>query len=305
MRPRTVAACRFAVALAVLAPCAACAQAPLAAPAAKSATTRSRATTRTLAATVLTVDPAAGTVHLALTDGSAAAARISDRSRFVKKSKEVRPQDFKPNEKVMARLSFRAGGEVWLQDLRDAESHEAYTRDRRETCTGMVAANTGNRLDVRRADGSVLVFRVTDKTLVRKGGALSALSAYPAGAAVAVKPRSLPSGDVMASIVAETGAEVAAAHLDGLVNWEGVVESVDAEKGHLALRRDDGVRRAFVVAPTARLRRGRSTVALKDLTPGAAVKVHLLRGADANGLRTADALSVVVPKEPKKKEAEK
>ncbi len=300
MRLRSLAAaCSPIVTLALAGPCAVRAQAPPASPAAKSATTRSRASTRTLAATVITVDPAAGTVQLALADGSAVSARLSGKSRCVKQGKEVRPQDFKPNEKAMARLSFRAGGEVWLQDLRDAESHDAYTRDRRETCAGVVAANTGSRLDVRRADGSVLVFRVTDKTLVRKGGALSALTAYPVGASVAVKPRGLPSGDVMASIVAETAAEVAAAHLDGLVNWEGAVESVNVEKGHLALRRDDGVRRAFVVAPTARLRRAGATIALGDLTPGTAVAVHLLRGADANGLRTADAVSVIAPKEPK------
>lgn len=257
---------------------------------------RSRASTRTLAATVLVIDPPTESVRLALADGTTVAALLKDTSRFYKRSKIARIIDFVPNEKVTARLSFRPGGEVWVSQLFDAPSYAAYTRDRREVCVGIVAANTGNRLDVKRADGTILAFRVTDKSQVRKAGALSQIKAYPVGAAVAVQPRGLPSGEVMAAIVADTAVDVAAARLDGLVNWEGTLETVDPARSYLVLRRSDGVSRPIAVAPSARIRRGKATLTLAQLTPGTAVTIHLLRGADANGLRTSDSIRVVVPK---------
>ena len=131
--------------------------------------------------------------------------------------------------------------------------------------------------------------------MVRKSGALASIEVFAVGAPVAVKPRGLPSGDLMAAIVADTPADIATAGLDGQVNWEGTLAEVNAERGALVLRRGDGASRPIAVAPTARLRRGRATLTLRDLLPGTRVKVHLLRGADANGLRTADAVSVVVP----------
>ena len=140
-----------------------------------------------------------------------------------------------------------------------------------------------------------IFIKVVDKTMVRKGGALASIEAFSVGAPVAVKPRGLPSGDLMAAIVADTPAEIATAVLDGQVNWEGTLAEVNAERGAFVLRRVDGATRPIAVAPTARLRRGRATLTLRDLAPGTAVKVHLLRGADANGLRTADAVSVIQP----------
>lgn len=303
MRSLSSAAVRW-FAFVLIARCACAQEAPAPAPAdikPPHTATRARSSTRTLPATVLSVDVATGVFQLAL-DGKTTTARVLDTSHFTKNNKPARVQDFAPNEKVVARLSFRVGGDVWLRDLWDSASHSAYTRDRRAICVGVVAANKPNRLDVRRADGSRIAFRVTDKTQVRRGGALGQISTYTVGAAVAVQPRALPAGEVMASIVAETKADIAAAHLDGLVNWKGTVDSVDTESGRLVLRRQDGVRRSIIVAPTARLRRGRATVTLKDLAPDTQIEIHLLRGADVGGQRTADAVTVLVPKERKQHE---
>src|SRR5689334_7896229 len=76
--------------------------APAASPG-KSATTRARASTRTLPATILAVDTAAGTMRL-IFDGGTVTARIMDDSQFFKKGKAARVQDFAANEKVIARL---------------------------------------------------------------------------------------------------------------------------------------------------------------------------------------------------------
>lgn len=264
-------------------------------PATKEDAPRRRASTRTLPATVFGVEPAA--VRLTLEGRSApVSALLAADTRCFRNNRPARPAEFAANEKVTARLQFRSDDSVVLKELWDAPSYAAHTRDRREVCVGTVGTNVAGHLQVRRAGGEPLTFRVTDKTQVRRAGALAKISDYPVGASVAVKPRGLPSGDLMASIIAESAAEVAIAHLDGLVNWEGKVEAVDLTRGHLTLRRSDGAARPLVVAPTARLRQGRAAVQMKDITPGAAVKVHLLRGSDASGLRTADSITLDSPK---------
>ena len=254
-----------------------------------------RATTKTLPATLLAIDPAAGTLRLTPKEGGEPlTVRIQGDSKFTRRTGAAKAADFKPNDPVVARLTFRpAGGEIWLRELWDETAHESYTRARRGIQSGVVAANSGARLDLKRADGSVTSYRITEKTEVLKAGASADLKAFPIGAPAALHPRGLPNGDVMATIVAATPAEVATAHLDGLTNWKGVVASVDMTKGLLVLDREDGARRTIALAPTISVKRGRAILAQKDLMPAMNVTVHLLKGGDAlTGGRTADRVTI-------------
>ncbi len=253
-----------------------------------------RSSTKTINGTITAIDPAAKTLRLTPQEGGdPVVVLLREDSKFTKKSKAAQASDFAVNDKVVARLSFRAtGGEVWLRNLWDEGSHQTYTREGREISVGTVAANTGDKLDIKRADGSVISFRVTDKTRVRKNGAAAEIKAFASGAAVAVQPRRLPAGALMASLVADTAAEVTAARLDALANWGGVVESVDADKNTLTLKRSDGAIRTVTVASTARVARGNTSMPLKDLTPGTSVRVHLVKATATSGPRTTDRITI-------------
>jgi hypothetical protein len=269
------------------------------APGAKSAAARSK--TRTLRGTVVAVDAATGTVRLAPEKGGeAVAVLVKKTSRFGRMGKETAGlQDFTAGDPIVARLSFRAeGGEVWLRELRDRASHEAYTRDRREICVGTVTQNGGDRLEVRRADGGLLAFRVTGKSVSRKNGAAVPASAFAVGAPVAVQPRSLPSGDLMARVISDSAADIATVGMESRASWKGKIESVDAARNALVLRRDDGQAREVAVAADAKIARGKAPLAMKDLAPGLNVRIHLRSvpapaAAAGGSARTADKIAVL------------
>ena len=241
----------------------------------------------------LRLQPAAG--------GDAITILMRDDSVFTKKGKTTAgASDFAPGDKVVARVSERPDGETWLRELRDAGSQADYERDRQGITVGAVAANTKEKIEVRRADGSVAVFGITRGTVVRKNNAAARLDEFPAGSPVAVKPRAA-FGKMNAAIIADTLNEVNATHADTLSRWRGVVQSVDADKNLLTLKRegDDAVR-VVALSPTVSIKKARAQAALtlKDVAPGAFVDLRLAKGTNDAGQRTAQEIRITTPRKP-------
>jgi hypothetical protein len=217
--------------------------------------------------------------------------------------------DFAVGDKVVARVSQRGAepaGEVWLRELRDQASQADYERDRRGTTVGVVAAASANdRIAVRRPDNSVASFGVTKGTVFRKNGAPVRLDAFPVGSSVAVKPRAA-FGKLNAAIVAGTLEEINSAHADTLSRWRGTVQSVDAEKKLLVLKRaDDDAIRTVMLAPNVTVTKARGASApltLADVAPGAFVDLRLVKSGAAGNAdvqRTAAEIRLTTPRKPR------
>jgi hypothetical protein len=213
--------------------------------------------------------------------------------------------DFKPGERVVARLSRRSypEGVTFLRTLWDTESYAEDKERRSGTCVGTVAALAPGSIDVKRAaDGEVLSFRVSEKTVVVQNDGPAALGAYPVGAPVAVKPRALPSGGLMASVVGGSEAEVAAAHLDTLSQWRGEVVGSEhsnrpGESCILVIKRDDGFRRRVRILGNPPVKGQRGRLLYPSQVPvGSPVRLHLTKDDWKEGLRAADEVSVPAPK---------
>jgi len=266
----------------------------------------SRATTRTIPAVLVAVDAERKTLRLRPMDSAAGSdmlVAIDPECEYTRKGAASALTAFAPGERVVARLSFRTSPQevVILRELWDERSYLSERQTRTELCVGKIASGTPSAITVRRErDGTLVAFRVTEKTRILKYDKPAPLEAFPVGEKVVVKPRALPGGGVMAAIVGGTLAEVTSAHLDTLVRWEGVIHAVDpgaADGPTVTLLRNDGATRRVLLAPGASLKQGRKALSPATLPVGGAARVHLVRGGEKAGLRFADEITIVVRRE--------
>jgi hypothetical protein len=266
-----------------------------------------RSTTRTVSAVIVAVDGPARTISLRLaTNGAPVTAdnaaavvlAVQDVScRPLKGNRDATLADFAVGETVVARLTWRTAPEpiVVLRDLYDAASYAERQRQGKEICVGTVDQFTAAELSVKRADGVVIAFRVSDKTKLVKNDGPATLAAFPAGEPIAVKPRRLPSGDLQAAIVGGGSQEVAWAYRDGLTTWTGSVIGVQGDErtgAVISLHREDGAKRQFLLPLGATFKQGRSLLPWR-LLPGATISAHLVKTGERNGMRYSDGVKIV------------
>jgi hypothetical protein len=196
--------------------------------------------------------------------------------------------------------------EVWEIPLYEAEQ-----RLRKDTVIGTVVQGlTGNSLQgtliVAREDGTRAVYRVTPKSRFCQGDVQVLPAVYQAGMPIAVKPRSLPGGGVMASIVAESQVGLDRAYRDTLTVWHGILERAEVGAFFLILRRDDGVRRKVrfpsvikIVTVAEEKKRIPDRVYQFSEIIEKPIIVHLVRGErpDPDGTRTATRIILNLPKD--------
>ncbi|MES2464812.1 MAG: hypothetical protein V4671_29970 [Armatimonadota bacterium] len=257
-----------------------------------------RTVSKLMAATIVSVTPATNIIRLRETEtGTEITALLDADSRLTRKNGPAALNGFTTGEKVMARMVMRASlsprADATVRDIWDESSYAAERRIRTEISVGKVVANTASALEVQQAKGGALVhFRVSGKTKFLKEGREVTAAAFPVGASVAVKPRGLPTGGVMASMVGENADALNQTHRDGLIIWQGTIASVDPVARQITLSRDDGATRIIVLTDTTTIRKGRRDVKLGGLAAGDYVKAHLIKGVTPGGFRSADQISV-------------
>jgi hypothetical protein len=102
----------------------------------------------------------------------------------------------------------------------------------------------------------------------------------------------------MARVISDSAADIATVGMESRASWKGKIESVDAARNALVLRRDDGQAREVAVAADAKIARGKAPLAMKDLAPGLNVRIHLRSvpapaAAAGGSARTADKIAVL------------
>ena len=220
----------------------------------------------------------------------------------------VRVETFPTDKPTTNAPDARGDNRTLVLEVWDVALYEEEQKRRKEVFAGVVRetlppGTPSGTLVLADKDGTQVSFRVTEKTMFRKGGMPVAPAAYPPGSLAVVKPRALPSGGVMASIVAETETVVEIHYKDTLSVWEGLVSRVDGPGGYLVLQRSDGAERRVnlpcppyaITDEKARKEDGvRRLYTLEELM-NKPVKARLVRSERPapNGARTAVEITVI------------
>lgn len=221
-------------------------------------------------------------------------ALVDDQSEFAKDSKPARFADFAEGEKVVAQLSRKPGNTYGvLQSLTDEKTALAQKVLRTQEAEGTVVLTSATSITIKLSTGVLQSYRVSEKTQFFKADNPVKPTDFREGDAIAIKPRGLASGTIQAVIVADKKATLSAAHTDGLINWNGVIEFFSEAEG-LRIKRDDGAIRTVALAPNAIIARGDTTLTRRVLKPGVKVRLHLVkRESEDNSPRTVDKVMIV------------
>ncbi len=249
----------------------------------RTSTKRPTAQTRTVVGTITELDATKNTLTLQPDNGTAALAlTIPADAAFTLKGEIAKLTDFKIQDKISIRVSIRPDRptEGVLKTLRDADTAAATKKKVAAIFTGTVVSSSLTNLDATDKDGTVTRFRISEKTIFLKDGKPAKATDFVAGSSVSVAARSLPSGNLLASHIADTLKAVEQAKNDSLLTWTGQV--TEKKDSLVTLKRDDGATRTLQIAE-------RSLGLFEKLTPGRRVHLHIVKGeADKDGHRSTD-----------------
>ena len=244
---------------------------------------RPAAQTRTVVGAITALDATKNTLTLQPDNGTVAiTVSIAPDAAFTRKSEIVKLTDFKIQDHVSARLAIRPDkpAEGVLKALKDADTATETKATATAIYTGTVVTSSLTNLDTKDKDNKPTRFRISEKTIFVKNSKPAKPSDFPADAPVAVIARSSPSGNLLASIVADSASAAEQTKNDALSTWTGVV--TEKKDGLITLKRDDGAARTLQIAET-------SSALFDKLMTGRKVHLHLLKGeADKDGHRTTD-----------------
>lgn len=249
----------------------------------RTSTKRPAAQTKTVVGVVTALDATKNTLTLQPDNGTVAiVASIAPDAAFTKKNEIAKLTDFAVKDHVSARLSIRPDkpAEGVLKSLKDADTASETKKTATAIYTGTVVTSSLTNLDAKDKDGKATRFRISEKTLFIKAGKPAKPADFAPDSAVAVIARSSPTGNLLASIVADSAAAAEQAKNDALSTWTGQI--TEKKDGLVTLKRDDGAVRTLQLAST-------SAELFEKLTVGRRVHLHLIKGEpDKDGHRTTD-----------------
>ena len=128
---------------------------------------------------------------------------LTEKTHFLRGHFEAQPEEFKPGEKVVLKLRKVRGKEAYtVFEFADAETYAWLTGLRKSPATGKIKEISDETL-VLTVSKEEITYLVSSKTEWEKNGKVAASTDFKEGDTVTVSPRSLPSGTIMAKIVAD------------------------------------------------------------------------------------------------------
>jgi hypothetical protein len=246
-------------------------------------TKRPAAQTKTVVGVITALDATKNTLTLQPDNGTAAlAVTIAPDAAFTKKNELAKLTDFKPDDHVSARLSIRPDrpAEGVLKAMKDADTAAETKKTATTIYTGTVVTSSLTNLDAKDKDGKTTRFRISEKTVFIKSSKPAKPTDFALDNPVAVIARASASGNLLASIVADSASAAEQAKNDSLSTWTGQV--TEKKDGLITLKRDDGAVRTLQIAST-------SLELFEKLMVGRRAHLHLVKGEpDKDGHHTTD-----------------
>jgi len=188
----------------------------------------------------------------------------------------------KPGDAVVVRYRLNAKAPAPAYDVADAASWDWLDRIRHDIVTITIGSIASRVLcGSEGSDPVEIEYRFSPKTVWRRLGQAADASAFHVGDRVSVVPRMLPSGAVMAALVADTAAEASTSRALARASIRGTLVAVDEAKHIVQLRAGDGHVYELPLASGCVARRSGEAVPLAGLREGTPITIWLRRGLSA------------------------
>ena len=236
--------------------------------------------------TIVGIDPNALTISIKTATGETLAYHLGENTRYIKAKKESDADSFKSGDGVTLKLrKVRNQADFYVFELADSESYDWLT-DLRKTVKLATIKEIGDDTLTVTIDGSEVVYTISDKTRWNRDGKEVTETAFKAGEQVAIIPRSLPSGNIMARVVADNQKNAELSKAEGAGILSGVFKSVDTQAKTITFVMDGDVTHAVLYGAETEIRLRTKQAKLSALKPGQRIAVHILHQDDGKDLAT-------------------
>ena len=163
-----------------------------------------------------------------------------------------------------------------VYDMADAATWAWLTRVRRTITAGRVVEVSDAAITIEdKQEHGQMRYRVTDKTRIEIAGATASWAAVKPEMSVFVAPRLLPSGQTMATAIADTRAAAERLRERSMPTVSGTVRALDEKKRALQMETRAGDRRSLSIADPCIIRRDGKDVAMSQVRPGVWITAHV------------------------------
>ena len=234
--------------------------------------------------TLVSIEPDALKISLKTAAGEILSYPLGETSHYYRDKKESEASAFKPGDGVTVKLrKIRKQTALFVFELADSASY-AWLTDLRKNPKAAVIKDISEDLLTVTIEGTDAAYTVSAKTRWNRSGKEVTAEAFKAGDKVEIIPRSLPSGNVMARVVADnlTDAERSKAEGAGILN--GVFKSLDASAHTLTFLMDGGESRTVPYDANTEIRLRSKAATITALKAGQHITVHVTHTDDGKEL---------------------
>ncbi len=192
------------------------------------------------------------------------------KAHYLKKQRDAQWTDFKVGETVVLHLrKSRSDGSLQVSEMMDRVSWDWMTELRHNVTMVTIKTLSDDTLEATEGKDSLPVtYTVSDKTLWEKSGKQASAADFKPGDKVSIVPRSLPSGNIMASVIADTAQAAAQGKEHKSTSVHGTLQSLDAKNHSFVMKTEAGEMRTLSYTEPLEVKQDSKTVTLSALKPG-------------------------------------
>lgn len=207
---------------------------------------------------------------------------LTEKTRFRKNQREVELSAFKVGEQAVIKLRKVRGKEEYVaQEMHDSQSWEWMDAIRHKPTQATITAIEDTTLQVTIGTNAIpFEFTVSDKTHWSKGGKDALPTDFKTGETVTIVPRGLPSGNVMASIVADSVQEATRTKERHARSVAGQITALDGGKWRIVLATNAQDSREFAYSPKTLVSMSSRPVTVAALKVGQKIRASLKQTDD-------------------------
>ena len=235
---------------------------------------------------LVSIDADALKITIKTAAGETLSYHLSEATHYFQAKKEAEATGFKPGEAVTLKLrKVRNKADYFVFELADTESYDWLT-DLRKNPKIAVIKEMGEDVLTVTIDGTAAAYTVSDKTRWNRSGKEVSDTAFKAGDKVAIIPRALPGGAIMARVVADNLKDAELSKAEGAGILSGVFKSLDTAAQTFTLVMAGDETRVIPYNAETEVRLRTKTAKLSTLKAGQHITVHVSHGDDGKDLAT-------------------
>lgn len=244
---------------------------------------------------IAAVDAAQETLSLHTRDGRTVEYRFTAKTRVFRNKQPAATQDLKPGDEVVVHFRRSRSGLPSLYEVTDRSSWEWFLRLRSQITAITLTDVSEDHIAGKDSSGAgPIEYRVSPKTLWGKENKPAGPAEFKVGDLAFVAPRPLPSGGIMAAVVADTQPLAARLKEHTRRTVTAVIAAVDLPARQLTLHTAAGDQRILKLAADCVIREASRDVKPSFLRPGLRVTAHISK--DIQGEEVITRITIQKPK---------